>query len=221
MEWREDRRIAHREDFTYDALNRLKTVQLRLNNGSPITTLSLTYDVLGNLCSKNGVVYAYPRPGQLQRHRPKRQRQPACGQQHRRTRPPADGAGRMSFAAGSTTATDRSYDYSGLGELRAARVGGVAPSAELQLRYNPEGERIKEVQTVAEKITTTRWVGNVEFIQSGSRTQIRRHIGGVAIESWFADNPGNFTPALPVQRRPGLGRHGDQRHRRHCRTHEL
>ncbi len=59
LEWREDRRIAHREDFTYDALNRLKTVQLRLNSGSPITTLSLTYDVLGNLCSKNGVVYAY------------------------------------------------------------------------------------------------------------------------------------------------------------------
>lgn len=59
LEWREDRRTAQREDFTYDALNRLKTVQLRLNSGSPITMLSLTYDVLDNLCSKNGVVYAY------------------------------------------------------------------------------------------------------------------------------------------------------------------
>jgi len=39
LEWREDRRIAHREDFTYDALNRLKTVQLRVNSGSTITTL--------------------------------------------------------------------------------------------------------------------------------------------------------------------------------------
>ncbi|HRD72630.1 MAG TPA: hypothetical protein PK216_06360 [Aquimonas sp.] len=59
LDAREDRRTAQREDFTYDALNRLKTVQLRLNSGSPITMLSLTYDVLGNLCSKNGVVYAY------------------------------------------------------------------------------------------------------------------------------------------------------------------
>ena len=202
LEWREDRRIAHREDFTYDALNRLKTVQLRLNGGSPITTLNLTYDALGNLCSKNGVTYAYNGLDNCNSTGQNASASPHAvssigGRAHL-----YDGAGRMSFVTGGSPSTDRSYEYSGLGELRAARVGSLSPSAELQLRYNPEGERIKEVQTVGGQTTTTRWIGNVEFIQisTGSSTQIRRHIGGVAIESWFDSKPATlhylFTDAL-------------------------
>lgn len=50
------------ETFSYDALDRLSEGRLAWANGVPVNqaTLLNAYDGLGNLCSKNGVGYAYP-----------------------------------------------------------------------------------------------------------------------------------------------------------------
>lgn len=50
------------EIFAYDALNRLKEAKLVVRNGAAVNevTLAQSYDVLGNVCSKNGTQYAYP-----------------------------------------------------------------------------------------------------------------------------------------------------------------
>lgn len=50
------------EGFTYDALNRVTEGRLTMANGVPVNQvmLSTAYDGLGNICSKNGVGYAYP-----------------------------------------------------------------------------------------------------------------------------------------------------------------
>lgn len=50
------------EGFTYDSLNRVTEGRLTMANGVPVNQvmLSTAYDGLGNICSKNGVGYAYP-----------------------------------------------------------------------------------------------------------------------------------------------------------------
>ena len=50
------------EGFTYDALNRVTEGRLTMANGVAVNQvmLSTAYDGLGNICSKNGVGYAYP-----------------------------------------------------------------------------------------------------------------------------------------------------------------
>lgn len=44
---------------SYDGLNRLRTATVKVGVTSPVTVLDLTYDALGNICSKNGAAYTY------------------------------------------------------------------------------------------------------------------------------------------------------------------
>ena len=50
------------EGFTYDSLNRVTEGRLAMANGVTVNQVMLAnaYDALGNVCSKNGVGYAYP-----------------------------------------------------------------------------------------------------------------------------------------------------------------
>ena len=50
------------EQFTYDSLNRVTEGRLTMANGVAVNQVMLAnaYDALGNVCSKNGVGYAYP-----------------------------------------------------------------------------------------------------------------------------------------------------------------
>ncbi|WP_448245172.1 FG-GAP-like repeat-containing protein [Pseudoxanthomonas mexicana] len=50
------------EGFTYDSLNRVTEGRLTMANGVTVNQVMLAnaYDALGNVCSKNGVGYAYP-----------------------------------------------------------------------------------------------------------------------------------------------------------------
>lgn len=50
------------EGFTYDSLNRVTQGRLTMANGVTVNQVMLAnaYDALGNVCSKNGVGYAYP-----------------------------------------------------------------------------------------------------------------------------------------------------------------
>ena len=56
---RKDLRSTQTEDFIYDSLNRLKTATATVGANPAQVVLNLTYDKLGNLCSKAGQSYTY------------------------------------------------------------------------------------------------------------------------------------------------------------------
>lgn len=198
LEWRDDQRLNQRETFGYDGLNRLRSAQVQLSGMNPLQTLSLTYDALGNPCSKNGTLYTYAgrsgcagSAGQ------------AAASPHAVT---AIGGrvihyhsqGHMRFKTGATTAQDRYTEFNGLEQLVLAMVGSVfSPSAELQLDYAPGGDRYLRRDRTSAGLTTTRIWGSVEeVIRPNGTVETRRHLAGAAIETKQGSSFNTGTPEL-------------------------
>jgi RHS repeat-associated protein len=180
---REDQRRDLRETFAYDGLNRLTLVQLSLNGQSAIDALLLSYDRLGNICSKKeflGAVQSYVYAG-------------AAG---------CVGAGNAIGISphAVTSAHGRLYTYDRNGNQTRAQTGSaslsrtVAYTAEDQVSeivqgtrttrftYGPDGSRWRR-EDIGDPggNRTTLYLGGVERIsQSGTQTW-RRHVGGVAV----------------------------------------
>jgi hypothetical protein len=102
------------------------------------------------------------------------------------------------------TSQDRYFAFDGLQNLALVSVGSILnPSAELDLKYGPSGERYLRRETVNGSTTTTRTIGAVERItRPGGVIETKRYIGGVLIETRYS----NGTPTTKRTLLPdGLG----------------
>lgn len=189
---REDLRANVRETFTYDDLNRLVSGRLRpANNGlaAPLTTISLAYDRLGNICSKNGHAYAYAgRAGCGTAGVPGSAEGTAARSPHAVTR-----------RAMQTGFVDYTYDAAGY--QTAATVAGGGPGSRT-VRYDAAGNadriaagttstthfryaaggRYLRVDSEGGNTTVTRYLAGVEWLtRNGAAFERRRYIGGFLI----------------------------------------
>ncbi len=189
---REDLRANVRETFTYDDLNRLVSGRLRPANNSlaaPLTTISLAYDRLGNICSKNGHAYTYAgRAG--------------CGTAG--VPGSADGTAARSPHAVTRRAMQTGfvdYAYDAAGYQTAATVAGGGPGSRT-VRYDAAGNadrisagttstthfryaaggRYLRVDSEGGNTTVTRYLAGVEWLtRNGAAFERRRYIGGFLI----------------------------------------
>ena len=165
------------ETFTYDGLNRLTSYALGTQPARAVT-----YDGYGNIRSKTGVgTYAYGSDagaapsGTAGPHAVASVSRPASG--------------------GGTTTVSYSYDANG---NNVASTDGrtiaytafdkptsiVKGSHTTTFAYAPDRARFQRTDTDAQGTTTTLYLGSVEKItRPGGLTQLKRHIGGVVIET--------------------------------------
>ncbi len=187
---REDRRSpaqggGQREEFRYDTTNRLIRGELTRINGNtpttPLTTIALTYDWLGNICSKadlsHPVAQAYTYAG----------RAGCVGALSIASRSPhqvtqAFGLSMDYDAAGNrireTHATNPSRNrrmvYDALGQMSQTIQGSLRTS----FAYGAAGKRYRRIDLQPGSSTVTRYVGTVEYIErSGQPNEIKRYIG--------------------------------------------
>jgi RHS repeat-associated protein len=180
---RKDERANGREEvFIYDRLNRL--IEARLNGTSPapangLPTLTLSYDKLGNICSKNGVGYSYAgRAG--------------CGLNSvggsggtGSTSPHAvtargtlgyqyDLAGNMTTTTGGTHGT-RSVRFDGAGNADRLAISTQSTS----FWYAGGGRYLRLDESSEAPAKLTRYLGSVEWIlRSNGAEERKRNIGG-------------------------------------------
>ena len=171
---------ARSEAFTYDGLNRLETHQVA---GGALN--SVAYDGYGNIRSRTGAgTYAYGADAS-----------PAAAGPHAATsvtRPGTDGA-TVTYAydanGNNTSSSDgRTIAYTAFDKPRSIAKGSHTTT----FAYGPDRSRFKRTDavTVGEgadavtRTTTTLYLGGVERITRPDGTvQVRRRIGGVAIET--------------------------------------
>jgi RHS repeat-associated protein len=188
------------EQFTNDATNRLTLAQLTKVQGvaqaTPITTAALSYDLLGNLCSKNGQAYRYAGPAGCSNHG-------STGSPHAATQVGTttyqfDGNGNQ-----TTSSSGRTLVYNALNQLASAASGTTSTT----FQYAPDGDRFlrtdgaprvwpSDCKSASDRIfcdgfegggssggvQTTIYLGSVELIRTGSTTETRRYLAGVAID---------------------------------------
>jgi len=162
------------ESFTNDALNRLTAANLTVVNGvtqsAPIATATLSYDALGNLCSKSGTAYTY---GSLS----------GCANRSSTASPhavTAVGTTTYSYDADGNQTTNtagRTLVYNALNQLTKASAGTTSST----FQYTPEGERFLRADTSGSTTTTYSILGNVEIL-SGATSETRRYLSGVAVD---------------------------------------
>lgn len=160
------------EVFTNDALNRLTSAKLTVvqgvNQGTPIATASLGYDLLGNICTKNGAAYRYgPLGGCVN---PTTTGSPQAVAQVGAIPYGYDADGNQINGNG------RTLSYNALNQLTSASAGTTSTA----FQYTPDGDRFQRVDSTG---TTTWYVGNVEILRvSGATTETRRYLAGAAID---------------------------------------
>lgn len=191
----------YREEFTYDGNNRLAEGRygrvggiVYTGNNRPIST-ALTYDPLGNICSKtiNGAAQAYTYAGRA-----------GCGLNGL---PGTGGTGTASPHAVSAVAglgTTYSYDGHGNQTLSDSTVSGAdrfiqytaadqayeiargsiaAPTQRTRFWYGSDGARYKREDIGGGLSGTQRtlYVGNLEIVSLAGVTTTKRYIAGVAM----------------------------------------
>jgi RHS repeat-associated protein len=156
------------EIFTNDAANRLKAAVLTEVQGltQNISTASLTYDLLGNICTKNGTAYGYSGPAGCPTHA-------SIGSPHAVTSVGATSYG-YDANGNQTSGGGRTLSYNALNQLTSAS----STSTSTTFQYSPEGERVIRVDSTG---VTTHYVGNVEILRSAT-TETRRYLASVAID---------------------------------------
>lgn len=191
------------EVFTNDALNRLKLAQLTYVQGvhetTPITTAQIFYDLLGNVCTKNGLSYSYAGYAGCTNHGSSGS--PQAVTQVGATTYQYDGDGNQ-----TTSNSGRTLVYNALNQLATAS----ASTSSTAFQYGPDGDRFLRTDsgsavppidcptdpTPNDRIfcdgfeasstgatQTTTYVGNVEIIKNnGTVTEMRRYLAGVAID---------------------------------------
>lgn len=193
-----------REEFGYDALDRLTSSTLVTNNSTPTnqSTMALQYDRLGNICQKSllGIPnnYAYVGaagcgteglPGQSGTGAARAHAvQNAFGASFQ-----YDVAGNQTVADALASGADRVVGYDALQQAIRMTLGqltgGViaSPIAQTEFRYAAAGQRYKRVDCVgacfsSSNIETTHYVGTVErVIKNGSWIKTRRYVAGVLL----------------------------------------
>jgi len=158
------------ERFDYDLLNRL--IEQEVTGETPIT---VNYYLNGNINTKSDVgTYSYG----------------------------ANGAGPHAVtAAGGVT---YSYDANGNNELssdgRTIKYTTFDKPYEIskgghtvEFAYGPDRSRYRRIDTGADGVTTTRYIGSVEIIDRPNNVRERkRHIAGIVIETSFDNTGGAF-----------------------------
>jgi RHS repeat-associated protein len=180
---RKDERANGREEvFIYDRLNRL--IEARLNGTSPapangLPTLTLSYDKLGNICSKNGVGYSYAGragcglngvggsggTGSASPHAVTARG--SLGYQY-------DLAGNMTTTTGGTHGT-RTVRFDGAGNADRLAISTQSTS----FWYAGGGRYLRLDESSEAPAKLTRYLGSVEWIlRSNGAEERKRNIGG-------------------------------------------
>jgi RHS repeat-associated protein len=166
------------EAFTYDALNRVTLAQLVKISGSVVTpypTLTLTYDKLGNICTKtpiNSSAITYTYAG-------------LAGCTHNSLGSPHA----VIFANSTSYGYDADGNQINNGNFPGARaisynaLNQVTQSTDgitVTFQYGPDGDRF--VRSDSDTGITTYYVGKTEIRAAGNSSEVRRYLGGVAID---------------------------------------
>ncbi len=203
LEQRRDLRGNQTEDFTYDGLNRLKTASVKVGAAAAVTVLNLTYDRLGNICSKNGQPYTYAGRDGCNATGTSATASPHAVTQIGSQTFIYGANGALGYDSGSG-APERWFGYDGLQNLSLVIVGSLfSPAAELSLRYGPSGERYRRAERIGAATTTTRYVGSVEYITRPTGViETKRYIGGVMVQTSLSTGG---TPTKRYLYHDGLG----------------
>lgn len=164
-----------KETFTYDDLNRLKTVDASIANAAPFRTMTLSYDQLGNIVSKSGAV----NPGVMKY----RQATLGCDMAGPHALSRAGNRDYCYDANGNATEIRDGGDairisYTGYDRARSITSvfgpGGVAGHSE-RFFYAPDRSLIKRIVDFSTaEVEQIIYVGDTEF-RSGKKI---RHVGG-------------------------------------------
>lgn len=188
---KEDR---YQEDFTYDALNRLKDGRLVWRNGVAVNlpTVAFDYDGLGNICRKrmrDGTLAVYHYVGRAGCGRSEPMNSPygsgttntAGAHQVRQQGADFyyyDASGQQTLRDAASATEDRHVKYSFDGHAYEVGIGNpAAPTYRARFWHGPDGHRYKAVHTDIGQ--TVLYIGNVEVVKQGTTTKYRRNIAGV------------------------------------------
>ncbi|MBE5316075.1 MAG: VCBS repeat-containing protein [Xanthomonadales bacterium] len=199
---RKDERAEGREEvFVYDRLNRLIEARLSgisLTPGANTTTLTLSYDKLGNICSKNGVGYTYAGRSGCGLNGLSGGGSNSGASPHAVTARGAqayqyDAAGNMTRTTGHNagpgfTSTVRDVRFDGAGNADRLSISNQSTS----FWYAGGGRYLRLDESSDAPAKLTRYLGGVEWIlRSGGAEERRRSIGGFLLltESVTAQQP--------------------------------
>ncbi len=181
LEYRQDLTTSNKENFSYDALNRVETSRISSPYGA--TNTDIGYDVLGNITSKTGVgTYHY-----------------TTGKVHAVSAVTGVRANSYLYDKNGNMIQDnkRRFTYNSLNKPVLITQGNY----QVQFHYNPMGDKYKrlefggkqgklipilvgDITTFIPLHTETRYVGNVEFIRYGGSEWVqKRYIADKAIVS--------------------------------------
>lgn len=199
---RKDERANGREEvFVYDRLNRL--IEARLSGASPspadgLPTLTLSYDKLGNICSKNGVGYTYAGRSGCGLNGLSGGGSNSGASPHAVTARGAqayqyDAAGNMTRTTGHNagpgfTSTVRDVRFDGAGNADRLSISDQSTS----FWYAGGGRYLRLDESSDAPAKLTRYLGGVEWIlRGGGAEERRRSIGGFLLltESVTAQQP--------------------------------
>ena len=174
LEYRDNIRQGKKESFEYDDLNRLRKTFL-----TGVKTAETQYFDNGNIKYKQGVgYYCYNSNDQAHAVKDIKSSLSSCG-----STPTAygyDNNGNMTSGRG------RTIDYSTFDKPTKITQGGNT----VWFSYGPEVNRYKRVEHNGTDVTTTYYVGNVEFIEKNGIQTIKRMIGGVVEVSELFNSKG-------------------------------
>lgn len=159
------------ETFTYDALNRLLNAQLVKITGSvpsPIPTLTLTYDKLGNICTKTPissltVTYQYAGLAGCTHF--------SGGSPHAVIYANTTGYGYDGAGNQTTSDTGRAISYNAFNQVTRSVENDVVV---VSFQYGPDGDRF--VRTDSDTGIETYYIGKTEIRVSGSSMEARRYL---------------------------------------------
>jgi RHS repeat-associated protein len=181
------------EDFGYDKLNRLTQVILSGSAASPPPPPTVvSYDKLGNLCTKGSLSYTYEGPDGCNGSG-------LVGRPHAVTQVGAiiyqnNALGHQTLANSSVDADDHTLAYDVYEQAIYLTRGNVLQSVapfDAEFAYGPDLARYRQINRTSGSITkTTRYVGSVEVIISGGVTQTKRYLAGGTIVTTYSNQPG-------------------------------
>jgi RHS repeat-associated protein len=166
-----------REDFGYDSMNRLKQVNLTapaFGIPTPVETLALDYDAMGNITWKSDVgAYTYGSNGAG----------PHAVSQAGTKAYSYDSNGNQSSGGG------RSITYTLFDKVASLTAGNESTT----FIYGIGNQRVQRKDLVTDVVeTSTVYLGNVEFInRADGGTSFKRYLGGAALATYY--------PATSVQ----------------------